>query len=426
VAGTGTTLTIVLTYLLGPAGLGAFVVAQTLILIAMVFATLGAEHGIVYFVSSGRWDPVDAIRSSVSLGLGSGVAAGIACMAARVLVPKAFDGLSIPLTVAISATLPLVLAWFYASYVSLAIGDIRRYASVAATQSAAALVLAGGLGAVDGIAGAVVGLLCSHVLTSTIWVPAIWQSAAGSHPRGRLPLKRLRQALRFGVRGWAANALQMINYRLDLFILSAISERATVGQYSLAISVTSVLWLLPQGLSDALYPAIARLGRAVPSAELAQTESKSLRHCAVLTTVGVITLAVVLLALVVPIFGPGFRATVPQGLTLLPGTALLAMTNPLSAIVTGRGRPDLMLRTNVVVVPVTVGLYVLLIPRFHAEGAALGSSLSYALSFVLIAAAYGRLTKVSALRQMLPTRDELSDYRVLLGDIGRRFADSRR
>jgi O-antigen/teichoic acid export membrane protein len=426
VAVAGTALTIIVAHLLGPTGLGAFVVAQTLIVVATVLATLGAEHGIVYFVSSGRWDPFDAISSSAKLALGCGLVVGATCMVVRVLLPKAFDGLSVPLTAAISASMPLVLAWFYAGYVALAMGDVKRYASTAATQATAALLLAGGLAALDGTTGAVIGLVSSEVLTSAIWVPAIWRSAGHGRSRGESSLKRLRRALSFGVRGWAANALQMVNYRLDLFILSAVSERAAVGQYSVAISVTSVLWLLPQALSDALYPAIARLGGRGASSQMAQTESKSLRHCAVLTTLGTIVLAIVLLTLVVPVFGSGFHATVPQGLTLLPGVALLAMTNPLGAIITGRGRPDLMLRATAIVVPVTVGLYLLLIPRFHAEGAALGSSLSYGLSFILVASAYGRLTNVNALRQMLPTRDEVSDYRLLLRDIVHRFADRQR
>jgi len=63
VAIAGALTSIVIARLLGPSGAGAYFVAQSLILVLTVATTLGVEHGIVYFVSSGEWGARPAYRS---------------------------------------------------------------------------------------------------------------------------------------------------------------------------------------------------------------------------------------------------------------------------------------------------------------------------------------------------------------------------
>ena len=46
------------------------------------------------------------------------------------------------------------------------------------------------------------------------------------------------------MQAWSANLLQLLNYRLDIFILSALATRSAVGVYSIAVSVTALGWVL--------------------------------------------------------------------------------------------------------------------------------------------------------------------------------------
>jgi O-antigen/teichoic acid export membrane protein len=132
-----------------------------------------------------------------------------------------------------------------------------------------------------------------------------------------------------------------------------------------------------------------------------------------LTAAGTAVLAIALALVVVPVYGPGFSQTTDLGLILLPGTALLAMSAPLFAAIVGRGRPQLSLLCAGIVTPLTVILFVLLIPPFHAPGAALASSVSYATMFGLAAWFYGRVTGENPVRLMLPTRAEFADFRTV-------------
>jgi O-antigen/teichoic acid export membrane protein len=414
---TGAATTIVVTRLLGPRGFGVFAVAQTFIAILIMGSTLGIEHGIVYYVSSGKWHPARAFRDSQRLAVVCGLIGACAGTLARVLFPGAFHGLSIGTTAIAAAALPFALSWLYGAYVALATAHYEAYVLPSAIQSTLTLALVGVLAAVQGIAAAVVGLLVAHVITAAGRYHAVRRLSNRRPAAGATPPGQVRHAVAFGIKGYASNALQTVNYRLDLFILNATVASAIVGSYSLAVSLTSILWLMPQALSDVLFPRIAALssGSAASESErLRIAEIKGLRHCVLATVVGVVGCALALALLVVPIYGRAFRSSITLGFILLPGVALLAIANPLSAMVVGRGNPGLMLTGAIIVTPLTVLLYVLLIPSLHANGAALASSVSYAISFAFTAVFYSRVTGSSPLRSMWPTRSELADYRALL------------
>ena len=418
VAATGAAATIIVARLLGPAGAGAYAIAQTLIALLTVATTLGVEHGIVYYVSSGRWAAAAAFRSAQRVALLSGLAGAAAGILARMIVPSAFRSLSVPDTIVAAAALPFALSWLYVSYTALAVDRYEAYVLPAAIQSVAAMALVATLAAVDGVGGAVLGFTAAHVITAAVMLIA-GRPRRGSdgHPAsGADEPGQLRRAISFGVRGYAANALQFVNYRLDLFILNAAVTTAAVGQYSVAVAVTTVLWLLPQALGDVLFPRVAALAaRTTDDAEaaLAMAETKGLRHCLVLTVVATTVLALALLLLVVPIYGPRFEPAIDLGLILLPGSALLGLASPLSAIVVGRGHPRMMLTVTLIVTPVTIVLYLVLIPTLHADGAALASTISYSATFLLVAGFHARVTGNHLLTSMLPTRSEWDDYRRL-------------
>jgi O-antigen/teichoic acid export membrane protein len=430
VLGFGTTVAVA--RILGPAGAGGFAIAQTLMMFMTVAATLGVEHGITYFVGSGRWNARGAYltvqRVAAATGLvGAGVAIGF-----RLVAPSAFGGLSLGATAAVAGALPFSLSWLYFTSIAVATDDYEPYVLVPTAQAVLNIALVVVLGLALKLPGAVAGFALAHLATAAgAAVVArrrftVRDADAGG---GEDERDQLRRAVLFGIKGYAANALQLINYRLDLFILSAVSGAAAVGRYSVAVVVTSTLWILPQALSEVLFPRIAALSsRDDEDSGAARefVEAKSLRHVTAVVIIASGVLAAALVLLVVPIYGPAFRPAIDLGLILLPGVALLGLVNTMAAIVVGRGHPGYLLASALVLTPITVVLYVTLIPSLHASGAALASSISYAGSFVLTAFIYRHLTGQPLLTRLAPTRSEFGDYaRVLGGALSRRRASDR-
>ena len=408
----GAITAIAIARLLGPSGSGAFFVAQSLIVLLTAATTLGVEHGIVYFVSSGKWASRSAYDTALRMGIAMGLAGACVGLAVRLAAPSAFAGLPVWVVVVAVAGLPFALAWFYAMYVALAIDRYEAFVLPPFFQASGVLIL-GVLGALlYGVNGAVTGMTASTVLVGVGTVAWAHRAFLSRSPgRGYL-----RSAISFGLKGYAANGLQLLNYRLDVFLLAAVASAVAVGEYAVAVAMTSVLWLLPGALADVLYPRVAHLhGREDESAaeQLEMVETKSVRHAALIAVVSALAIALALVVLVVPLFGSEFAAATELGLILLPGATLIGIAGVLSSTIVGRGKPAYSLYSALIVTPVTIGLYLSLIPWLDATGAALASTISYALSFVVASAFYYRATGRRVHRLLKPSRSELDDLRAL-------------
>lgn len=410
VAVTGAATSILIARLLGAEGAGGFAIALTIVYVLTVFTTLGMEHGIAYYVSAGEWAAGDAFVAAQRLALAIGAAGALAGVGARLALPSAFGGLSVAEVALAAGALPFALSWFYASFVALADDRYEGYVLPPALQSVALMVLGVALLLPFDLTGAIVAVTASHAVAAAAtlaWGRRRFTRAAGP------ATGQVRRALAFGSKGYAANALQALNYRADLFVLAAVAGTATLGHYAVAVAVTTVLWLLPQALSEVLFPRVAALSAEGAEGHRAFVETKSLRHTTLLVAVSAAAIAFALVFLVVPVYGAEFEESIALGLIRLPGVALIGLSGTLFASVVGRGFPQHGLYTTAIVTPVTLALYATLIPALEGTGAALASSLSFALSFALACVFYRRVTGHGVLRRLVPTRSELDDYRAL-------------
>ena len=414
----GALTTIVIARTLGPSGSGAYFVAQSLLVLLTAATTLGIAHGILYYVSSGKWDARSAYRTALKMAVLLGLAGAVVGLALRLAVPSAFAGLSVWLVAVAVVGLPFALAWMYTRAVALATDRYEAYVLPPVVQATGALLLAIPGALLYGLNGAVVGLTAATVLVAVgtvVWAERALERSPVEQPR------YLRRAISFGLKTYAANGLQLLNYRVDVFILAAVASAVSVGQYSVAFTMTSVLWLLPSALAGVLFPRVAQLDAQegqTAAEQLEMVETKSVRHATIVSLGSAAFVALALLFLIVPIFGSEFRPATELGLILLPGATAIGIAVVLSSTIAGRGKPVYSLYSALVVTPVTILLYIWLIPWLDATGAALASTLSYSLSFLLAAAFYHRTTGRRVDRLLLPTRSELDDFRALPGAVG--------
>ncbi len=410
VAVAGGTTTIVLARVLGPRDWGGYSIAVSLLSILGVAATLGVDQGIAYFVGGRRWAPRAAFGSALRMAAFAGALGAGAGLLGRELFPSAFAGLPFGLTAVAVAALPFSLALTYASSVALASDHYEASTSMPAIQATLLLAVSIPAAVLFGRAGAVASLTLSATVIAL--GAAVWA-------RRRLPLARsaesfqLRRAISFGIKGYSANALQLVSFQLDLFILAAVAPAPVVGKYALAVRATTLLVLLPEGLASVLYPRVARLTAEGDDEVREMVETKSLRHVSLIVGVGMIGMAAAVELLVVPVFGSAYRPAINLALILLPGVAAIGISTVLAATVVGRGKPAYSLYASLLTVPVTVVMYATIIPTLHATGAALASTVSYLCSLLVYCVFYRRVTHRNVLPLLVPTRDELADLMAL-------------
>lgn len=414
--------------LLGKEDTGTFALALAVINMLTVITTLGIEHGVAYYVSNGKWRARDAFAVSQRMALLSGTVGAALGLLFSLVVPGPFGDLTVLDTALACFALPFSLSWFYGSYVALANDRYEGFVLPPAIQSVAGMVLAVALGLPFGLRGAIIGLLAAHALAAAfVWYYRRFLQDPVPAPPDEPTSTQLGRALSFGVKGYASNALQVLNYRVDVLLLSSVAGAAAVGPYAIAVGITTTLWLLPQAVSDILFPRVASLSAGGADAEEHRrfVETKSLRHVVLLVVVGTVALAIGMHLLVVPLYGADFREAIELGMIRLPGVALLGIAGVLSASYVGRGRPILGLYSALIVTPATMALYAVLIPAHGATGAALASSISFGLSFVLAVFFYRITVGEPVWRRMIPTYSEIQDYFALVPQIRAHLANLR-
>ena len=218
----------------------------------------------------------------------------------------------------------------------------------------------------------------------------------------------LKGATDFAIPCYAANVAQFLNYKLDVFVVGFFAGTASVGRYTLAVSLGQLLWLMSNSVATVLLPKIAA----------STDDGVSIRHTARVTRLSLWATAVCAAALAllatqaIPLFyGEAFRPSVMALLWLLPGIVLFSIANVLAAYIAGIGKPRLNLLVSGVSLIVTITLDLLLIPRLNIVGAAIASTVSYSLSALLLVIFFRRETGASLREILLPTSE---DVRMLL------------
>ena len=96
------------------------------------------------------------------------------------------------------------------------------------------------------------------------------------------------------------------------------------------------------------------------------------------------------------------------------GTLMLGVAKILGSAVAGRGYPRYTLYAGAITVPITLALYFALIPSLHAWGAAIASSVSYALTALVFLMYFRRATAVGFREAFLPRTEDVADYVALV------------
>jgi O-antigen/teichoic acid export membrane protein len=408
-------LSVVLARTIGPSGNGRYVLLLTLVGLTSMVVSLGLHSGITYEVSRRRWSVRRAFHTSYRMAVVLGLVGILGGLGFFLLTKSTvFGGISTWVALLALASLPLTLAYEYAASILLARERYEQYTSLLLVHAATLMLIGAGLAIPFGLSGAVVGIPASAVIGAVAAARLLRDESARDTTvdgGGSLP-----RAVRFGLQSWGANLLQQVNYRFDVLILGGFASAADVGVYSVALTITGIAWVLPQALQTVVFPRAASLDESAVIGELTSAESdeavaRGVRHGVLLMLPAGLVVAVLLLVGVPLLYGHRFHQTIPLGFVLLPGVLLLGVGKILSSVVTGRGYPRYALYGAAFAVPLTLALYLGLIPPFDAWGAAGASSLSYAASAVLAAVFFRRVTEIGLREAFVPTRHDLTDYR---------------
>ena len=357
---------------LEPSGRGAYVVA---VLGVTIFARLLGQLGVAVTNRLGE-DEVADPRALVQRALTIGVSAG--AVAAAVVAGVTAYATDVGADVAGVAALALVpnVVWQTISGVLLGLARIRLWNYV--QLGSPVLTLAGMLVLVvwldTGVVGAVGAWAIANVLTAVcvlvatrdLWHPFTFPNLAD-------PVARL--LARLAVTMGAVQVVNLVSYRIELFVLDRSGGLADVGIYSIAMQAAEAMWLIPAALANAVTaPAVHEDDERRAAALVAHAAARGLA----LTAAVAVVLGVAAPFVIPLLLGEAFDGAARPLLFLLPGIVAYA---PLTILVVylavRRGRPRLSLVVSVVAMVVTLAAALVLIPAHGVSGAAVASTLGY-------------------------------------------------
>jgi len=188
----------------------------------------------------------------------------------------------------------------------------------------------------------------------------------------------LKRLMGYGVKFHVATVAAFLVFRLDLLVVNHFRGPAEAGVYSVSSQVAMMLLLLPSIIAALLFPRLA-----ATQDNRGALASRASRHTAFVMFL--VCSATVPLSLLLPLlYGPHFKDLPVQLFLLLPGVYLISIESVMVQHLNAAGIPPAIPLFWIATLGVNLTLTLALVPKWGARGAAIASTLSYAMIFLLV------------------------------------------
>ncbi len=205
-----------------------------------------------------------------------------------------------------------------------------------------------------------------------------------------------KKSLGFGWTVSLATFATFLIYRLDQGMLGYMVSAEEVGLYVVAVALAEQMRMLPNSIALAFLPRLAN--------ELSERQAQVpavFRYSTVVSAGAMLIAAILGVPAILLLFGRAYSGSIPSFLILLPGIAAFGGASILSSDLFAREKPRYSVIWSYSGLCVNVALNLLLIPIMGIAGAALASSVTYALTCTLTLMFYRRESG-TPMREMIP------------------------
>jgi O-antigen/teichoic acid export membrane protein len=367
----------------GPSAVGMYALLRVLPGLVGVVASCGLPGAVAYFLAGPARDDRHLPRTIVAIAVvGGTVGTSLWTAAAPLFRGSLFPDISLGLVFFGGVTVLTQLLVATTKSCAQGSDDLPGANRVIVNEEFMFLPVYGAFWAA-GLRGFVIviaGLLLADVLTFVLGGYRLLTRGffrdAGK-PSGQLG----GQILQYGLRAQVGGVMTLLNLRLDFVLISVITGPAVLGIYAVGSKFAELLKVPALALTYVLYPTYAREGR-VSAAKRARS---TLPRAGAFTVAAVVPVWFAASYLIPALYGTRFHGAITPAHIILLGLALEGVAGVVTAFLYGIGRPGLNSLAMAVGLVVTVALDLLLIPPFHATGAAAASALAYTVSTLALA-----------------------------------------
>lgn len=409
----GLAAAIIIARVLGPEKQGIYTLIVLLPSMLVTLLNLGIGSASVYFVGKKRYSINIILSTNVVLAvIISVVAIIIGLISIFFLENTFFEGVPRYLLIIVLSLLPLLFINAFLQTVFQGLQDFKVYNLVlisGSTMNLVCLVLTIMVLNLS-IFGAFIAFFIS-VITPTIVLFVHLKKQ-----KYRINIKNfsgnfIKDALVYGFKAHLSNILAFINYRADILLISYFLSPVAVGIYNVAVSIAEKLWVVSQPVSAVLFPRISSFNT---EEEKNYITARVTRNVLFISVIFGIIVYLISDLFVKYIFGIKYYAASKVIKILIVGITLFSAERILSNDLAGRGKPELNLYTSLFTVIVNIALNIFFIPRIGLYGAALATSISYTLTFLLKIFIYLSVTRTNFISLILINKADFKLYKQII------------
>jgi O-antigen/teichoic acid export membrane protein len=241
-----------------------------------------------------------------------------------------------------------------------------------------------------GVSLAVIGTICAR------------DGLLGGRPDRSLLLEQVG----FGARSVLGVLGERLLFRVDAFLLAALVGVAATGVYSVATAFAETLWYVPSALGIVLFSRAVSAGESTP-----RTAATMTRLTLAGTTLMALPVALAAPLVVGTLYGEEFVLAGTALQVMLPGIVAYSVVAVLGPYLVGSGAPATYTLAVIAGLGLNIAADLVLIPMAGMLGAALGASIAYTATALVIVLAFVRLTDQTVRHTLIPVRADARLFR---------------
>jgi len=401
---------IIIARMLGPAGKGMYSLIILVPTLLINLGNLGIGISNTYFIGKKKYELNSVASNSLISAISFGILfAGLFfCFFPWLKDTVLKDVNSLYLRVAV-LSLPFAFLILYFEFILLGQGRIKEYNLVPLIRSTSLVVLIFLFLIIfkKGIGYAVSSWVFATIIASILAFILVTQTAK---IKFSLNTKLFKESIAFGIKGYLANVIALLNYRLDMFLVNFFMNVKFVGYYSVAVFLAETLWYFPGAVGTVIFPKVASLSKDASDKLTPQV----CRITLFFTLIFSILLFILSKVIIYVFFGSRFLPALKPLWMLLPGIVMLSIPKVLSNDLTGRGYPIINTYAAGVGLVTNAFLNLIFIPKWGISGAAFASTIAYTVITIVVLAAFKKITKNKIIDTLIMKK---TDFQILVNKL---------
>lgn len=246
-------------------------------------------------------------------------------------------------------------------------------------------------------------VIFANIIILSISIISLWKKIGIKSIRIKFNKEYQKKNISYGFKSYLANMITFLNYRLDIFIIKALSKSTmAVGQYGVSVNLAEQVWVFASAISSVMFPYITSIEN---DEDKSKVTSLTFKIVMVVTFMAIIVLFFAS-NLIRFVYGEDYYGSIIPLKILLIGVFSLSLGKILANDIASRGKPELNALSNLMGLLVNVIFNILLIPRFGIAGAAMATSISYTLTSSIFLISFIKLTGLTLKELLVFNKEE--------------------